>query len=978
MNEIHNMNGPGNGADADPIARNPKDVDDPAQAVQSLQVVRRSESSVLAPDAALLPGQAFGAGPPVQAAPSMGELITSVLRFKWTIIVVFVLVCTPIIPVIWTQITPKYQARAELRIRPYIPHLVFKTEDTGTVPFYDSFVNTQVSVMRSPKVLQRVLDQSEVQETQWYKNPAQSLVQRLLRNPPVPPLERLRDSLSVSPRRMTEITDVRFTDVSRQEAILIVSAVLDQYMAYSSQRFDETKDSISKRLKGQYDSLKAEIDGRENILAGLRKSLGTDTPQELVAMKRFNLDWTQNRLGELQQAIVLSEWERTKLAAAVTQSASGDSNDIPIVLESSPSTQGEYTESELCRKFVFDLKAMTEQIAKLGSSLGAHAPPDVGVGEGTRLDQTRDCFRQLQQSVLALDADRMQLEHVMTSPIADDANAIDLERVTQDAAWRRLAFDVSTVQRHINGLSRAWGEQGTQTPTDGVADNAAETKVHLSELRQHIAVLEWDRMKIEDMMIQALQDEGHEVLVDSDANVDKRQQYYEDAEWRKLDSSIRAMQHQLDNSVYGPNHPEMTRMVRDIEFSRESLLLREAQIDRQWHGLPKNLHGPITVHESQYEARLKSLDYQLERQRQEEQLQQASFDAQKKAYDDLFARAQTYNNELIQLEHKRGLFESVRQRQDQRNMERNSIGKIEQLTGAFAASQPSQDRRIVFTIMTLFMGLGAGGGIAFLRAMSNQDITRSDRMPHPMQAPFLGCIPLIRKGQPLDYEVSPAMTEAVRAVRTALLTRLNGRSGSTLVVTSSTEGTGKSNFTVILGKSIAQTGKKVLMIDADFHKMTLTRRFGLLDKGGLIESLRSRAKKRRKHVIPTETSNLSVMAAGKLPGGNEVLEVMSNGCLRSCIDILIEQYDIILLDSPPILPVADAPILVGQLDGAIMVERENVSQRSGITDALARLHAAGGRLLGTVFVGSFGHSNYSYGAYYRYGYGGHNGKATKS
>jgi len=79
---------------------------------------------------------------------------------------------------------------------------------------------------------------------------------------------------------------------------------------------------------------------------------------------------------------------------------------------------------------------------------------------------------------------------------------------------------------------------------------------------------------------------------------------------------------------------------------------------------------------------------------------------------------------------------------------------------------------------------------------------------------------------------------------------------------------------------------------------------------------------------------------------------------------LREQFNIILLDSSPILPVADATILSSQVDGTIMVERELVSRRANVVDALTRLHSAGGRLLGTVFVGSGGQEGYGYDYYY--------------
>ena len=79
---------------------------------------------------------------------------------------VFVLAAAPAIAIIWTQVVLKYQATGEVRVRPIIPYLVFKTEDSGMIPLYESFVNTQVSIIRSQAVLQRALGRREVQQTQ--------------------------------------------------------------------------------------------------------------------------------------------------------------------------------------------------------------------------------------------------------------------------------------------------------------------------------------------------------------------------------------------------------------------------------------------------------------------------------------------------------------------------------------------------------------------------------------------------------------------------------------------------------------------------------------------------------------------------------------------------------------------------------------------------------------------------------------------
>ena len=759
----------------DPIVQARDDSSRPSEEMQPTEIIPSTKKPISVADATFLPNQFMGTGGPTQAVQPAVDIIESMFRFKWTILAVFVLVAAPAIAVIWTQVIPKYRARAEVRVRPIIPYLVFRTEDSGTIPFYDSFVNTQVSIMRSLTVLQRVLDQQEVQETQWYKEPPKPFLQRLLGNPTAPPVERLRDTLSVQPRRRTEIIDVAFIDSSAKEAKFIVDAVLDQYIKYVGEKSDATKDKLYRQLVDEYKSLESEIQGREKFVAELHRSLGTAVPQELAFSKRLSLDHTQDRLSDQQESIALLEWE-------MKQAGTDDSNDISV------------------------------------------APPG----------------------------------------------------------------------------------------------------------------------RIEE----------------------KQPKYVEDAEWRQRDINVRMIRHKIANSVITPEHPDMIRLANDLKFAEELLRLREEQLDEQWRDRPRNA-APITVAGTsgpRYEEGSISLEYQLARAKREEQLLLAKLETQQAEFDRLFENAQLFEKENNTLQHKRELFDAVRQRLDQKNMERNVPGSIEVLMSAFTPSKPHNDRRIVFTAMALVMGLGMGGGVAFLRASRNQTIYAPKDMPHPMQVPFLGYIPVMRAKRSLGDEFSPAMIESIRFVRTALLSRLDGQGSTTVLVTSAAEGTGKSRFTMMLGKSLAQAGKRVLVIDADFRKMALTKRFGLSDKSGFIESLRCRSVDKR-HIFPTETSGLSIMPAGKRGDDHVVFEEIADGAFKACIDQLREQYDIILLDSSPILPVADATILSNQVDGTIMVERELVSRRSNVIDALARLDSAGGHLIGTVFVGSGGREGYGYGYY---------------
>lgn len=780
-----NAYSPGGSGAWDPIARNPKDVGGRGGAIEPAQQAAR----VLAPLAPRADAMAPAWGPNQNGhiTSSPMDMLASILRRKWTIIIVFVLVSAPLIAFIWTQVIPEYQARAEIRVRPIIPRLVFRTDDNGTIPFYDSFVNTQVSIMRSPTVLNRVLDQQDVKETQWYLGGPPSLTKRLLDHQ-IPPIEKLRESLSVRPRPRTEIIDVSFTDASAKDATTIVNAVLAQYTRYVADAVNKEDDLLYNQLLEKKTSLEDKIAGQEKLLARLQKQLGTALPEELVSTKRVHLDTLQMRLGQLQQGISILEWE-------IQQVAAYDGNDVP--------------------------------------------------------------------TAVAAEAERHRL-------------------------------------------------------------------------------------------------------------------YHEDSQWLALDRDLRTLEHQIENSIYGPNHPMMERFAKDKAFAQEQLERRETQLDEQWKNQSVTaVSVPVIVNDPNrpmYAEGPGSLQHQLARARMQEQDLLEELTTERKEFESLFETAQLLEAENGHLRHDRELYDAVRQRLDEKNMERNVAGSIEVLTSAFSPSQPSKDRRVVFTAMALAFGLGMGGGIAFLRASRNQTIRYARDIPHPAQTPFLGHIPLVQMhkapGTSLCEELERnqfRLLESVRVLRTALLSRLSDQGGATVLVTSADEGTGKSSFTAVLGQSIAQSGRRVLLVDTDFHKMSLSRRFDLLDEPGLIETLKNKALERLP-IFPTKTPGLDVLPVGKRGSEMPVYEEIANGAFKACIRRLRQDYgyDIILFDSAPILPVADATILAGQVDGTIIVERENVSQRSHVASALARLSATGGQLLGTVFVGSGGPQDYGRG--YSYGY----------
>jgi capsular exopolysaccharide synthesis family protein len=537
----------------------------------------------------------------------------------------------------------------------------------------------------------------------------------------------------------------------------------------------------------------------------------------------------------------------------------------------------------------------------------------------------------------------------------------EMSDATQDELYTQLVDQYKSLESEILGREKVTAELrqrlGTATPQELVSGQRVrldEAQARLAEVRQRMALLDWEMKQID------VNDSNGAPAAE---DIQKQLRYYEDDEWRRLDGGVRSLRHAIDTSVLTDKHPDAPRAQKDLAFAEELLRLREAQLDEQWQDAPKNAAGlPIaTTARPGYQDDLPLLKYQMERAKYEEQLLVEDVNNQEKKFGDLFGSAQLLEKENTDLQHKRELFDAVRQRVDQKNMERNVPGSIEVLTRAVVPTEPYNDRRIVLTAMTMILALGLGGGVAFLKDSRNKAIFAPKDLPYPMQVPFLGYIPDIRGAKPSNGQAGHVLIEPTRVVRTALLSRLDGQGCTTVLVTSAAAGTGKSSFTLMLGKSLAQAGKKVLLIDADFAKMTLTSHFkNLSDQSGFIQSLRSGFVYRR-HIFQTETSGLSIVPAGKKGDEREVLEEIANGAFQTCIDRLRTQYDVILLDSAPLLPLADAAILSGQVDGTIMVERELISRRTDVLTALARLGSAGGRLLGTVFIGSGSHEKYGYG-----------------
>ena len=241
-------------------------------------------------------------------------------------------------------------------------------------------------------------------------------------------------------------------------------------------------------------------------------------------------------------------------------------------------------------------------------------------------------------------------------------------------------------------------------------------------------------------MQKATADDSNDLPTVAAGKIDKKSKYYEDEEWLRLNNNVNIIQHNIETSLMTPNHPNSVKAQQELKFAQEQLKQREQQLDGQFRSRLSNTTASsiAAARGLSYEEGLIYLEHQLARSKHEEKLLAEELKKQKEEFEELFTSAQLLEAENNALEHKCELFSAVRQRRDQKTMERNVPGSIEILTRAMLPTESYYDRRIAFTFMLMVLALGAGCGLAYLRANKTQAIYTPKDMPYPMQAPFLG------------------------------------------------------------------------------------------------------------------------------------------------------------------------------------------------------------------------------------------------
>lgn len=269
---------------------------------------------------------------------------------------------------------------------------------------------------------------------------------------------------------------------------------------------------------------------------------------------------------------------------------------------------------------------------------------------------------------------------------------------------------------------------------------------------------------------------------------------------------------------------------------------------------------------------------------------------------------------------------------------------------------PITPRTTVNLVAGMVLGLMLGLAAAALRARVDTRVTGPARLPSVPGAVLLGSVP-VDPDASMTPVVSlrmtdPSRAEALRRLRTNLRFLDPDAPPRTIVVTSATEGEGKTTIAIGLAMALADAGTDVVLVEGDLRTPALAERLGLLPTEGVAGHLISSTpvdELLQGWPAGTGGGRLRVLAAGAVPPNPS--ELLGSGRMRDLLTTLKEHAEIVIVDAPALLPVTDAAVLASQCDGVVVVARMGRvtgPQMARAIQALGHVHA---RVLGFVANG---------------------------
>jgi len=412
----------------------------------------------------------------------------------------------------------------------------------------------------------------------------------------------------------------------------------------------------------------------------------------------------------------------------------------------------------------------------------------------------------------------------------------------------------------------------------------------------------------------------------------------------QLRTQLAGLQAEYQNrlSVFQPDYPDMVRLRAQIT-SLEQAIQQEASNVRS---------GRAGTTRADYQAALA-----------EERGLQAQVAQLRGEVLNLRGRTIQYNILQRDVDTNRALYDALLQRYKEIGVA-GGIGSSQAsiIDRGEAPSSPYSPNLLLNILIGLGLGLVTGIGLALLLEFINDTIKSPDDVREKLRLAYLGGIPAAKGGKAVDElrDGSAAISEAYFSAMTSLQFTTESGAPKILLVTSTRPAEGKSTTTWALANSFARLGRKVLLIDADMRKPAFVT--GQEKKDGLANLLTNRDPVMDHVVKPESTEGVWLLPCGPLPPNPA--ELLSSPRLQSILNEAGAQFEMIIVDSPPILGLADTPLLSAVANGTLMVVESGKTRTRAAAEALGRLRQAGANVVGAVLT-RYKHDAVGYGYSYQ-------------
>jgi succinoglycan biosynthesis transport protein ExoP len=411
---------------------------------------------------------------------------------------------------------------------------------------------------------------------------------------------------------------------------------------------------------------------------------------------------------------------------------------------------------------------------------------------------------------------------------------------------------------------------------------------------------------------------------------------------RKLRSELSA-QYQQKLNVYKPNYPEMVQLRSQISELDDQLAkaVREVKADI------KSTYEAARVSVAMLEAELqKSKDTLVEQRNRSIQynILQREVDTNRQLYD--------------------GLLQRYKEIGVAGGIGTNNVSFVDKAALPTSPASPKITRNLLIGLLGgLLLGCMVAFGLDFLDETFKvpEDLERESGLP------VIGVVPLPKPGVTLDEALldhrSP-ISEAYRSLRTSLQFSTPQGLPSSIMITSTNPSEGKSTSAIGIADTFGKMGMKVLLIDADLRKSSLHKRLQLRNERGLSNYLIG-GMEAADTLQVTRMQNVFAITSGPLPPNPA--ELLSGPRMADLVRAAGDAYDIVIVDGPPIIGLADAPLLAGATQATLLLVSANSTRKRNFRVAVRRLMVVRANVIGTV-LNKFDRKEAGYGYGYGYGY----------